>query len=217
MGYRASSTRSRILMGLAVCAAIAALGFAFIVAGEAFAQQKAGPKEAAQTKPVAPPQPAYQMSTEQAAYLVRSTFATVNDANRSGNYSVLHNLATPDFQATNNPADLALAFVNLRRGNLDLFKLSFVPPEFTAAPAVDAKGTLRVIGYFPAAPRQINFELLYQVVNGQWRIAGIAIAMPDAAPAAQQPSATYVSSALGIAPASDSGSKPTADATASKP
>ena len=42
---------------------------------------------AAQTRPA--------ISNEQALYLVRSTLLTLNDANRSGNYTVLRDLAGP--------------------------------------------------------------------------------------------------------------------------
>jgi len=52
---------------------------------------------------------------------VRSTLLTLNDANHSGNYTVLHDLAAPDFQAKNSAADLAQSFADLRRRNFDLF------------------------------------------------------------------------------------------------
>ncbi len=46
------------------------------------------------------------VSLEQALYLIRSTLLTLNDADRTGNYTVFRELAAPDFQATNSPADL---------------------------------------------------------------------------------------------------------------
>jgi len=55
-------------------------------------------------------QPAMPVSTEQALYLIRSTLLTLNDANRSGNYTVLRDLAAPDFQARNTAADLSQSF-----------------------------------------------------------------------------------------------------------
>jgi hypothetical protein len=70
----------------------------------------ATPKSAAQ-------QQTMPVSTEQALYLVRSTLLTLNDANLSGNYSVLRDLAAPDFQARNTAADLAQTFSDLRRRN----------------------------------------------------------------------------------------------------
>jgi hypothetical protein len=35
-------------------------------------------------------------------------------------------------------------------------------------------------GYFPTRPLQINFDLIFQSVAGQWRLFGISIATPEA-------------------------------------
>ena len=70
------------------------------------------PKAAPGAPPLQQPLP---VSIEQALYLIQSTLLTLNDANRSGNYTVLRNLAAPDLQARNTAADLALIFSDLRR------------------------------------------------------------------------------------------------------
>jgi hypothetical protein len=127
------------------------------------------------------------VSGEQTVYLVRSTLTTVSDANRAGNYSVLRDLATPDFQAANTAADLGIAFLGLRRHNVDLFALALTTPQFTAAPAVSPQGILRLTGFFPVQASQLNFDLSYRVVNGQWRPHNISILIPEApAPDAQR-------------------------------
>ena len=131
---------------------------------------------------LAPPQP-LPVSIEQALYLIRSTLLTLNDANRSGNYTVLRDLAAPDFQAHNTAADLSQIFSDLRRRNFDLYGSALLAPQLAAAPALDADKRLRLIGFFPTRPRQINFDLVFQVTGGQWRLFGIAITTPDAPPA----------------------------------
>lgn len=131
-----------------------------------------GPK-----KTVDVPQP---ISDGQAVYLVRSTLMTLNDANRSGNYTVLRDLAAPDFQAKNSPADLAQSFLELRRRKFDLFSVSFSDPEFTAVPARDASGKIRLTGFFPTEPLRIRFDLLFQSVDGQWKLFAISVATPQA-------------------------------------
>jgi hypothetical protein len=125
------------------------------------------------------------VSVEQAFYLIRSTLLTLNDANRSGNYSVLRDLAAPDFQARNSAADLADSFADLRRRKFDLFAAALIAPQLTAAPALDGKGMLRLTGHFPTRPQQIDFDLLFKNVGGQWRLFGIAVATPTAAAQAQ--------------------------------
>jgi hypothetical protein len=71
-------------------------------------------------------------------------------------------------------------FADLRRCNFDLFAVAVVAPQLAAAPAVDAKRMLPVTGYFPPRPLQINFDLGFQAVGGQWRLFGISVATPEA-------------------------------------
>jgi hypothetical protein len=120
----------------------------------------------------------------QAIYLVRSTLMMLNDANRSGNYSVLRDLAAPDFQARNSAADLAQSFADLRRRNFDLFAAALLSPQFTVEPALDSNGRLRLTGFFPTSPLRISFDLTFQSVAGQWRLLAVSVATPPA-PATQ--------------------------------
>jgi hypothetical protein len=129
--------------------------------------------------------PQFAVSIEQALYLIRSTLLTLNDANRSGNYTVLRDLAAPDFQARNTAADLAQSFSELRHRNFDLYAAALLAPQLSAPPVVDANQRLRLTGLFPTRPLQINFDLLFQVIAGQWRLMAISVATPEAPPAAQ--------------------------------
>jgi hypothetical protein len=162
-----------------------------VAPGAPFAEERKPTPPATQAPAAAPqptaaaPQPEYQVSVEQTLYLIRSTLLTLNDANRSGNYTVLRDLASPEFQARNTAADLAQIFSDLRRRSFDLFAAAVVAPQLTAAPAVDAKRMLRVTGYFPTRPLQINFDLAFQAAGGQWRLFGISVATPEAPPQAQ--------------------------------
>jgi hypothetical protein len=126
------------------------------------------------------------VSLEQALYLIRSTLITLNDANRSGNYTVLRDLASPGFQANNTAADLSQIFADLRKRNIDLHAVAIAAPQLSAQPHIDSNKMLRLTGYFPTQPLQINFDLLFQNVAGHWRLFGISVAT---AQAAQQPAA----------------------------
>lgn len=196
---------------VAIAGAVGAmLLVACMAAGWTIAQQATEPRASApakrQTLPTSPLPSAAQVaasgtptqplpvSLEQALYLIRSTLITLNDANRSGNYTVLRDLAAPDFQARNTSADLAQAFSDLRRRNFDLYSVALLAPQLAAAPALDAEKRLHLVGFFPTRPQQINFDLLFEVVGAQWRLFGIAIATPDAA--MQPPSANAASATL---------------------
>ena len=128
-------------------------------------------------KPVQTPQP---VSPGQALYLVRSTLMMLDDANRSGNYTVLRDLAAPDFQARNSSADLAQSFFDLRRRKFELFAVALLTPQFITDPSLDANGRVRLLGYFPTRPLQIKFDLTFQSVGGQWKLFAISVATPEA-------------------------------------
>ncbi|MET3337296.1 hypothetical protein ABIF61_005820 [Bradyrhizobium japonicum] len=156
----------------------------------AMAQQKTPAQAAAAALPSLP------VTLEQALYLIRSTLLTLNDANRTGNYTVLRDLAAPDFQARNTAADLALNFLDLRRRNFDLYGAALLAPQFSDAPALDQRGMLRLAGYIPTRPQQIQFDLTFQTVAGQWRLIAIAISTPEAASPQPQAQVTPVKPAV---------------------
>ena len=107
--------------------------------------------------------------------LIWSAMAAVDQANQTGNYSVLRDLGAPGFQANNSAATLAQIFTNLRSQAVDLSYTLALVPTLEFPPAITQSGMLRIRGVFPLRPASIGFDLLYQNVNGQWRIYGIAV------------------------------------------
>src|SRR5690349_8709474 len=72
--------------------------------------------------PAAPP-PASQAGvpdTLTVHRLVWSMMAALDQANQTGNYSVLRDLGAPGFQASNSAATLGGIFANIRNQNIDL-------------------------------------------------------------------------------------------------
>jgi hypothetical protein len=106
--------------------------------------------------------------------LIWSTMAALDQANRTGNYSVLRDLAAPGFQAKNSTAALAGIFQTLRAQQMDLGDSLVVIPIYDAA--IVQYGLLRIRGSFPLRPAQIGFDLVFQNVSGQWRLLGIGVA-----------------------------------------
>jgi len=140
------------------------------------AQQKAAPKPAL-------PDP-YKLNL-----LVRATIIAVNQANQTGNYTVLRALASPRFQKENSKAQLAKIFAGLRKRNLDLTPIMFFDPKLVAPPAIDASGMLRLTGFIPTQPEQVLFDLAFESVEGKWRLFGIAIDVQPPAKPPQKPRA----------------------------
>ena len=107
--------------------------------------------------------------------LIRSALTALNQADLTGNYSVLRDLAAPGFQQASDPAKLAQVFADLRNRKIDLGPITVVPPKLTQPAFITDQGLLRITGFFPTKPEQVNFDLLFQQVNGQWRLFGISV------------------------------------------
>lgn len=107
--------------------------------------------------------------------LVWSAMAALDQANQTGNYSVLRDLGAPSFQTNNSAATLGGIFQALRAQQVDLGYTLVVSPTLQFPPAIVQGGLLRVRGTFPLRPT-IAFDLLFQNISGQWRIFGIAVA-----------------------------------------
>ena len=108
--------------------------------------------------------------------LVRNALLAVDQANKTGNYTVLRDIAGPDFHDNNDPARLAQIFAPLRAQRIDMLAVAVTVPQYKEQPRITAKRMLYVAGRFPLSPRPVNFELLFEVVRNEWRIYGISIA-----------------------------------------
>jgi hypothetical protein len=147
-------------------------------------QQQPAPKQQPQEQPPAPT-PA-QIDRNGVLILIRETLLALDQANKTGNYTVLRDLGAPEFQA-NSAARLAEIFVQQRRDNVDLSGVAVIEPQLTLLPQIEANGMMRMAGFFPSVPTQVNFELLYAPVSGRWRLFGLSVSFGQAAPTAPQP------------------------------
>jgi hypothetical protein len=120
---------------------------------------------------------------------VRSTLLALDHANKTGNYTVLRDMAAPGFHAGNNAARLAEIFAKLRNDKLDLAGVAVIDPQLSLLPQIEANGMMHMAGFFPSVPSQVNFELIYAPVDGQWRLFGISVSVGQAGPVAPSPPA----------------------------
>jgi hypothetical protein len=118
--------------------------------------------------------------------LIRSTLLALDQANKTGNYTVLRDLGAPAFQS-NSDARLAEIFAAQRRDRLDLSGVAVLDPQLSLLPEVEPNGIMRMAGFFPSVPTQVNFELAFAPVDGQWRLFGVSVGFGSSAPVAPQP------------------------------
>ena len=146
------------------------------------AQKPAAWKPAAQKAAPAGPQ-VVMPDAEKIVLLLRTTLITLNDAIQTGNFTVLRDVAAPGFRDANTAGRLAQSFTDLASKGIDLSLTSVIAPQLTEPPGLDQKNSmLRLKGYFPGQPVQINFELLFQAVNGRWRLFGLSVQPGPATP-----------------------------------
>ena len=188
---------------------VIAIGASCSLAGVAIAQEPSSPpsaiggtsKQAGSKGPQVP-------HPNQLMILIRSTLLAVNHANLTGNYSVLRDLGTPGFQQSNTAATLAEIFKDLRDRNLDLGPIALLDAKLREEPSVDANGQLRLTGFFPSRPEQVNFDLAFYYRKDRWLLHGIALNTTPSQGAAPEPKAPTASN--GNAPATTAAPKPPA-------
>jgi hypothetical protein len=173
--------------------ALAALA-PFVTPRHALAQTKTEPSLAQPNRPSTPPTQLAAPdvvipSADVIVILIRSTLLSLNDALRTGNYTVLRDLASPSFREANNAGRLHQIFSSLSAQRIDLSAVAILAPKLTLGPSIDQDKRLHIAGYFPGEPVQLNFELVFEAVASQWRLYGIAVnpaksVSADAAPPA---------------------------------
>jgi hypothetical protein len=172
-------TRSFRTISIPRKAAMALAIAAIVLSSAAMAQQTPAAKAEQQAlKPA-------QIDRNGVIMLIRSTLLAVDHANKTGNYTVLRDIGAPGFQ-NNTAAKLGEIFAKLRNDKLDLSGVAVIDPQLSLLPQIEANGMMHMAGFFPSVPSQVNFELMYAPVDGQWRLFGISVSIAQAAPAAPE-------------------------------
>jgi hypothetical protein len=184
-----------------LAALVAASFFSAVVFKLAWAQAPTkAPKEppkvaqAQESKPASPPQAApaqpagpkpAQIDRNGVLILVRTTLLALDQANKTGNYTVLRELGSVEFQLANTAARLGEIFASERRDNLDLSGVAVLDPQLTLLPQIETNGMMHMAGFFPSVTNQIRFEVLFAPAGNQWKLFGLSVTLGQSAPAPQ--------------------------------
>ena len=112
--------------------------------------------------------------------MIRSALIALDQANKTGNYTVLRDLGGASFRR-NTDARLAEVFASLRAQSVDLSQVLAVDPVLTLPPRIEATGLLRVRGLV-AGPAPLAFEIAWQNDDGAWKLYGIVVTASEPAP-----------------------------------
>lgn len=169
-------------------------GFLILLLGSVATVAQQQPAQPPSPSPSPSPHPPAQAAAKPAnidrngvLMLVRSALLALDQANKTGNYTVLRDLGAPGFQASNTAARLSEIFAHHRDDRLDLSGVAVIDPQLTILPQIEQSGMMHMAGFFPSVPSQVNFELLFAPVDGQWRLFGISVNVGQSAPVAPSP------------------------------
>jgi len=116
-------------------------------------------------------QPQNKVPSERALeVLVKTSLLSFNDANITGNYSVLHDKLSKPFRQEYPPEKLKEAFKEFSEKNIDIELIAALKPTYEPLPSIDSEGKLVVKGYFPTEPIRVNFNLAFIPSDGEWKL-----------------------------------------------
>lgn len=168
----------RLTFVVALAAALGggfALCQAWIDPGDSTTVQRTQAESLAPAKSASPD----KFQDEQATFLVRSTLMALNDANRSGNYSVLRDLAGPRFQERNSVLRLREVFQAFREAGVDLSPAGMMPPRLTRMDRRASDSLLILEGGLPLgeenARQRLRFAMEFEPIAGHYRLLTLSV------------------------------------------
>ncbi len=101
--------------------------------------------------------------------LIKTTLLRLNDANLTGNYSVLHARLAKPFREQFTPDQLQRAFKSFNDQQVDYGSIAAKPAVPTEAAQIDKRGALLLRGYFDTAPKRVYYQLDFLPSENEWK------------------------------------------------
>ncbi len=107
--------------------------------------------------------------------LVKATLLTFNDANVTGNYTVLNAKLSKPFRDQFDAEKLKAGFKDFADKHID-FDVIAAKPIIPAGDAqIDSKGVLELDGSFDTTPKKIKYKLKFIRSEGEWKPLAIKV------------------------------------------
>lgn len=107
--------------------------------------------------------------------LVRTTLMTFNDANLTGNYSVLIAKASKQFQAQFAPDKVAASLESFRVNRLFFEDIVTQKYDSTEKPVIDPDGSLNLAGVLKAGTMEVKYKLRFIQNDSKWKLLGFNV------------------------------------------
>ena len=107
--------------------------------------------------------------------LVRTTLMTFNDANMTGNYSVLIAKASKQFQTQFTPEKVAASLESFRVNHLFFEEVVTEKYDSTEKPTIDPEGGLNLAGAFKSSTMEVKYKLRFIQNDSKWKLLGFNV------------------------------------------
>jgi len=107
--------------------------------------------------------------------LIKTCILTLNDANLTGNYSVLHAKLAKPFRTQFAPDKLKAGFKGFADQQIDLSVVAIKTPVASTPAKIDDRGVLQLRGYFDTQPSRVLYELDFLVSEEEWKPLSINV------------------------------------------
>jgi hypothetical protein len=114
-------------------------------------------------------------SDDEQDVLIRSTLASLNDANMTGNYAVFFAKASKQFQEQVSMDKLASGAENFRQNKL--FFESIVTDDYASydKAVINQQGALVLAGVFKGDAMQVTYNLQFVQNDNEWKLLGFTV------------------------------------------
>lgn len=110
--------------------------------------------------------------------MVKTSLLTLNDANITGNYDVMHAKMAKVFRDRFGADTLKQAFKDFAGKHIDT--IAARPIVATSEAQIDAEGALMLRGNFDTTPSRLTYELDYAISEGEWKLITIDVKVKGA-------------------------------------
>ena len=107
--------------------------------------------------------------------LVKSSMLTFNDANLTGNYTVLNAVGSKAFREQLPPEKLKAGFKEFAEKQIDLSPAILSKPVWTKPASINKDGLLTVEGHMDTAKFRVTYSFDYIMSDGDWKLIGLKV------------------------------------------
>jgi hypothetical protein len=111
--------------------------------------------------------------------IIKSSLLTFNDANLSGDYTVMNALGSKPFRETVSPQQLKEAFKVFSEKQLDISAVVSAKPVVTRPTVVNSDGVMITEGYFDTPNMRVSYTLKHLLSDGKWKLLGVNVSTTD--------------------------------------